>query len=229
MKIHRFIGDFEIKEKNLKIKDNIIIHQMLRVLKLKEDEKIKLSDGHGFENTYTIKKINKNELFLKTDSSPEATPEQATKVTIFMTILKKENFEIVVEKATELGVFKIIPIISSRTIKQNINIDRLKKIALEASEQSGRGEVPEIAKVEKFEDIIKRRGEFEDAWIFEQNSKESIKDTKVKNRAVIIGPEGGFTKEELVQAKKYEWETVSIGSLVLRAETAGIVGVYMAL
>lgn len=228
MKIHRFIGDFDLNQKNIIVTDKTLIHQISRVLKLELGEKIALSNGDGLENIYTIKDINKNEVTLETNAKPITTPKTKVEVTLFMAILKKENFETVVEKATELGVKEIVPIITARTIKQNINIDRLQKIALEASELSGRGEVPKINEVANFDDILKRRGEFNEGWIMERGEEKNKESDSVKTRAIIVGPEGGFTKEEIEKALSNGFEPVSLSPLTFRGETAGIIGTYIA-
>ncbi len=228
MKIHRFIGNFNIKENLITTSEKELVHQMFRVLKLEEGEKVTLSDGLGLENLYTIKSISKNEVVFETNEKPQISKEAPVEVTLFMAILKKENFETVVEKATEVGVAKIVPILTDRTIKQNINMERLQKIAREASEQCGRAKLPIIEPVASLDEILKLGASFDEAWILEIGKKESKENKEIKTRAIIVGPEGGFTKEEIEKAVNNGWKLVGLSNLTFRGETAGIIGSYLA-
>jgi 16S rRNA (uracil1498-N3)-methyltransferase len=160
MKIHRFIGSFDFSKKELAIKDAKIVNQIKNVLRLKVGELIELCDGKHISAMTEIIEVRKNIIVVK--KAPisfgiEAPTTSVGKnfVTLFCSILKKENFELVVQKATECGVSKIIPIITARTIKTGLNLERLQKIAKEASEQSGRITVPEISEPINFNEAIK--------------------------------------------------------------------------
>ncbi|MFA6274259.1 MAG: RsmE family RNA methyltransferase, partial [Candidatus Paceibacterota bacterium] len=131
MKIHRFIDNFDLSKKELEITGEIA-HQIIKVLKLKIGEKIELSDGKGSVALAEIVKLNKNIVVVKIIAPLHqdfAEQNSTKKVNLFCAILKKENFELVVQKTTECGIDKIIPIITSRTIKTGLNLERLKKIA----------------------------------------------------------------------------------------------------
>ena len=158
MKIHKFIGDFELSEKELQITDKEIVNQMKNVLRLKEGEIIELCDGKNISAIAEIVEIKKNTILVKINillRQDYKEQNNAKKVTLFCAVLKKENFETVVQKTTECGVSKIIPIITDRTIKTGLNLERLQKIAKEAAEQSGRSNIPEISKPITFKESIK--------------------------------------------------------------------------
>src|SRR3989344_4947911 len=142
MKIHRFIGNFKIKIGALRINDEELLNQLRNVLKLKVGEKIILCDGRRNEGSAEIKEYGKDyvEVEIKEVGVNENEPEK--QVILYCSILKRENFELVVQKATEIGIKEIVPIITERTVKLDIRKDRLEKIIREAAGQSGRGTVP---------------------------------------------------------------------------------------
>ena len=252
MKIHRFIGDFDLSKKELEI-DGEIAHQIIKVLKLKPSEKIELCDGKGIYAIAKITEIKKNTLFVKIDTLLRQGYEgqdSTKKVTLFCAILKKENFELVVQKTTECGVSKIVPIITNRTIKTGLNLERLQKIAKEASEQSGRGSVPEILEPVTFDESLKLVDKNITNIIFDGSgelfyemplearrcrtekipSKEFScisENNSTRTFNIFIGPEGGWTEEEIKKAKNLNFVIASLGSLTLRGETAAIIATYL--
>lgn len=228
MKIHRFIID-NINQGENEITGEIA-HQIIKVLKLKIGEKIELCDGKGISAIAEIVEINKKKVIVKLgallNSASFAGQNNTKQTNLFCAVLKKENFELVVQKATECGVNKIIPIITDRTIKTGLNLIRLKKIAQEASEQSGRISIPEISEPIKFTAVLKdlkntlnflftSDGEY--PYLLKNNSSCNL----------WIGPEGGWTQKELNLAKENNFQIISLGPLTLRAETAAIIGTYL--
>lgn len=132
----------------------------------------------------------------------------------------------VVEKATELGVSGIILVQTDRVIKKGVNLERLEKIAIEASEQCGRIDVPTVVKSESLEELLNSK-DFDKKVVLDMGGK-SIKEVpKGEKTLLFIGPEGGWSDEERKLFK--DTQTVSISENVLRAETAAIVGVGMLL
>ncbi len=227
MKIHRFIGPFNVTEESLTITDKELVHQMHRVLRFEPGETIALCDGKGFEALYTVEKISKTEVILSQTEHKKECPKALVAVTLFAAILKKENFEYLAQKAAEIGVEKIVPVVTERTVKQGLNIERLEKIVREASELSGRGTIPEIAELTPFETALTMHSAFDEAWILHMIGEEKPA-THPKNRAILVGPEGGFTEEELEKAHTAGWKTVSLSPLTFRGETGGIIGSYVA-
>jgi len=250
MKIHRFIGTFNLSKKELEINDKEIVNQMKNVLRLKVGELVELCDGKNISAIAEIVKIEKNSINVSIKEIVKDKNKTKNKVTLFCAILKKENFELVVQKTTECGVSKIVPIITSRTIKNGLNMERLRKIAKEASEQCGRTNIPEISEPIKFEEAINNlvgNTFFFDAggeltfethcagWRAEhskfsaENYVRVLKDNSLtaENFNLFIGPEGGWTEEEIEKSKKLNFKAASLGSLILRGETAAIVATYL--
>lgn len=230
MRLNRFIGQWNFNEKEICIDDVEIVNQIKKVLRLEIGENILLSDGAGKEASAKIISLQKEKIFCTISEVKNITP-QNTKVNLFLAILKKENFEMAVQKAVECGVSKIIPMITERTIKTGLNFSRLQKIIREASEQCGQNFLPEILPALPLKNAITQT----------KNNKKIIFDSTGSPHLpinhstgetcavdIFIGPEGGFTEKEITLAKENNFFVASLGVLTLRAETAAIVGVYRA-
>lgn len=230
MRLHRFIGDFDFSKKPLRITDEELLNQWKNVLRLKTGDQVVLADGKENEAVVEIKHLNKNFAELEIAAVTKNEKEPATEVYLYCAILKKENFELVVQKATEAGVAEIIPIITQHIVKLNLNRDRLHKIAKEAAEQSGRAIVPMIHKTLTYEEAIKHAKEFGVPFFFQPGSPlfdpARFRNSGEKNAAVFIGPEGGWDEEEVKMAQLYDLKIVSLGGLTLRSETAAIVATW---
>ena len=226
MKIHRFIGTFDLSKKELEIKDVEVVNQMKNVLRLKTDELVELCDGKNLSAIVKITKIEKSSINVSIDKTEENKNKIKNNVTLFCAILKKENFELVVQKTTECGVSKIVPIITSRTIKNGLNMERLRKIAKEASEQCGRITIPEISEPIDFDESLKLVNENNLNIIFDASGEIFSKNNSPTTN-IFIGPEGGWTEEEIEKTKKLKFKTTSLGPLILRGETAAIVATYL--
>ncbi len=229
MKVHRFIGDFDFKSTIINISDDNLVHQISRVLKLKDGEKIILGDGNRNEIEGEILSIRKDSVEIKIDKKYINTNEPERHVRLYCAILKKENFELVVQKATEIGVSEIIPIISDRTIKTSIKYERLQSIAHEASELSGRGIVPIIREATLYKIAMLEENEIKLFFDISGEIFDEKKTINSKNISVYIGPEGGWTEEEHDLAKENSCIEISLGKLTFRGETAAIISSYIAL
>ncbi len=156
MRLHRFfVSQSKIGEKEIRLEDKNLTHQWKSVFRLESGDSVILFSGDGFDYTYEIKILSKNEaeLILQEKIENKNTPVRA--VYLFASLVKKDNFEWILEKGTELGVSHFIPVVSERTEKKDLNMERAQKIVIEASEQSGRGSVPAIHKVVSLEDSLK--------------------------------------------------------------------------
>ncbi len=232
MKLHRFIGNFNLSQKEVEITNPENIKQIKNVLRLKKSEKIILSDGKGQEAEVVIDFLSNEKIIGIVNKIDEPASAEALsvvkQVNLYLAILKKENFEWAVQKAVECGISKIIPIITERTIKTGLNIARLEKIILEASEQSGRNIVPILSSILDFKDAIAHGGNasVDEKIIFHLVANPYIPEKNAKNAIIFIGPEGGFTEKEVGLAKNAGFSVASLGSLTLRGETAAIIGTY---
>ena len=228
MKLHRFITNLNFKKDTISSKDNELINQIKNVLRLKTGHFVILIDEKGNEVKASVKSFSKNEINFEIIERLENNKEPDKYIKLYCAILKRENFELAVQKATELGVKEIIPIRTAHTIKQNIKTERINKIAKEASEQSGRTIIPEIKEPISFAGALEDSKENEANFIFHTESKEKFSTDK-KQIGIFIGPEGGWTDQEIEAAKTNNIKIASLGNLTLRAETAAIVGTFLAL
>ena len=224
---HRFIrGNFDLSKNKLEITDRRLIHKIKNVLRMKAEDKIELCNGKQEEATAEILKINKDKIKTKLLERHSNDREPDKKITLYCSILKNKNFELVVEKATELGVSQIVPIISDRTVKTGLKSDRLNKKTREAAEQSGRGVLPQLQEKAKLKTAIKQdQNEMQIA--FDEAGKEvSEIDIAVDNISIFVGPEGGWSKKEKQMFEEKNFDIAKLSDLTFRAETAAIVGSY---
>jgi 16S rRNA (uracil1498-N3)-methyltransferase len=139
--------------------------------------------------------------------------------------VKKDTFEWITEKATELGVTDVVPVIAERSEKKNLNEERLKKISVEASEQSGRGDVPivhPIISLEEAMEKVKQDGMQTVVFHLEGDTFHTAFFDKNNDLAVFIGPEGGWSEREVEMFHTNGFAVRSLGDQVLRSETAVI-------
>lgn len=228
--MHRFFlpGIMLNAGKNVTLDDPELFHQVKNVLRMKDGERIIVLDNDGFEYELEIQEFLKEKIVGSVLARRKNTAEPALRITLYQAIPKKmELFELVLQKGTEIGVKKFVPLITARTERKSLSKQgRLFRIIKEAAEQSGRGVLPELAEPETFKNSIERwKKELAPlALLFDQRGgKFSLKNDKETAIAVFIGPEGGFTHEELDLAKNNGVKIVSLGSRILRTETAGIV------
>ncbi|RJQ14342.1 16S rRNA (uracil(1498)-N(3))-methyltransferase [Candidatus Parcubacteria bacterium] len=229
MKQHRFIGNFDLSENKINLSDRALIHQIKDVLRIGIGDKIVLADGNLNEALVEITNMVANRLSVEVISRNKNNNESLKDVSLYCSILKRENFELVVQKTTEVGIKKIIPIITERTVKLNFNQGRLEKIIKEASEQSGRGIIPTLTQPVKFEDSLKESEENKANILFHEEgdffSQKNL--DRFSKIGIWIGPEGGWTTKEIKKAQENKFLVFGLGKLTLRAETAAIVASYL--
>ena len=197
------------------------------VLRLKVDDEVQVFDGAGNEFRAFISQARRESAELEISyaiQSPK--PESPLQLTLAVALLKGEKFELVVQKGTELGVNRFIPLVTRYAdIRLRDESDaakrvaRWQRIALEATKQCGRAVVPEVNEPVQFESVI---GENSCLMFSERDGRALNTDLKPKNLTAIIGSEGGWSDEELEQARAANVAVVTLGGRVLRAETAAI-------
>lgn len=197
------------------------------VLRLKPGDEVYVFDGLGHEFRSTVSNIRRDvaELRIETEVEP-AKPESHLQLNLGVALLKGEKFDLVVQKATELGVTKITPLITryadihlrdaSDATKR---VARWQRIALEAAKQSGRAFVPEISLPVAF-DKLEVEG---DGVMFSERDGESIENLPgASSITALVGSEGGWADEEIETAQARGFHVVTLGGRILRAETAAI-------
>jgi 16S rRNA (uracil1498-N3)-methyltransferase len=222
---HFFINQ-DISNNSVKITDKELIHQMKDVLRFRIGEEVMLLDNNGNKAKAVVKNLNKE--FVEADLKEHFSCENPEKtVRLYMALSKKPaTFELIIQKATELGVDEIIPLVASRCQVQNIrNFERHTAIIKEAAEQCERCFLPELKETRTIKELILNPPSglilAGDARKFDKNLKD-FELSKTNEINVIIGPEGGLTDEEIESIKKIEGKIFLLGKNVLRMETAAI-------
>lgn len=223
MKLHRFYIEENVSDGNITVNDKNLLNQWNNVLRFKVGDQLIAFNNTGFEFLCSIQNITKKEASLEILKKEKPDTNIKRGVSIMMALIKRENFELVLEKGTELGVGKFIPFVAERSVKTKLNLERCLKIIKEASEQSGKVLLPEIKEEKNLEGILKNIENAEEYVAFDPNGETfSVGKIKGDKINVFVGPEGGFTKEEIDLFKKYNVPVYSLGKQILRAETAAI-------
>lgn len=151
----------------------------------------------------------------------------AKKVVCVFSLIKPKNIEFIIQKCTEVGVSGFIPLRAARSVNDNINIERLAAIAIEASEQSGRLDIPKISNLITIPELTKMQGFGKNFVLLNQEGNEFAKSENDFDETFIIsGPEGGFTSEETEILSNFAHK-IKISNNTLRSETASILGCGM--
>lgn len=202
------------------------VHQIKDVLRMKAGDKLELLDGSGKVYLAKIISLTNEKIITEIITTAQNTDQNKVAVTLAQCLPKAKKMDLIIQKCTELGVSKIIPTLSERSIAKGEKLERWKKIAKEAAEQSGRSTIPEISNLIKFEDLLKLRKDYDLAlipWELEkENSLKKVLSILPRALLIIIGPEGGFSQKEIDQAKEAGFTSISLGKRILRTETAGM-------
>jgi len=223
MKLQRFFIKQELKEGNeVNINDVDFVHQIFHVFRKKVGDEVVLLDNSGFEFLAEIVSLNKKEVSLRILNKKEVLNICKNEVALFASLIKKDKFEWVLEKCTELGVLKFVPVISERSEKKGLNIERARKIIKEASEQSERGIMSEICEPVTLESALKDLSGEAIALHLTGEIFNTQKLKSSKKLGLFIGPEGGWGEKDIELFKKNYIPLITLGSQVLRAETASV-------
>ena len=216
--------DLDISKSQLVLSEETSKH-CVQVLRMKEGEQIQLTNGIGELLTVEIIAANKKNTIVKIIQATNH-QQQTKKISIAISLLKNASrFEWFLEKATEIGVFEIIPIISKRTERQHFRFDRMNGILIAAMLQSQQTFLPILREPVLYGEIFKTiNHETKLIAHCEEDKKIEIKEIAISNNTLIlIGPEGDFTPDEIAFALQHNYQPVTLGNTRLRAETAGIV------
>src|ERR1043165_2567266 len=203
--------------------------RLREVLRLKLGDEVSVFDGAGKEFRARVAQARREfaELELQDEIEP-ARPESPLRITLAVALLKGEKFDLVVQKATELGFVKIVPLITRHAdIKLRDETDstkrvaRWQRIALEAAKQSGRGLVPEVSGPKPLGAVLNAAAE-SPCLLFSEREGRGLRQIETDEITAIIGSEGGWSDEELEQARAARAQIVTLGGRILRAETAAI-------
>ena len=201
------------------------------VLRLRTGENVQIFDGAGREFLCAIKKIEKKETILKIieETAPPA-PESSLDLTLAVALLKGEKFDLVVQKAVELGVTKLVPLNTKRADAKSVGSEkklaRWRKIIIDASKQTGRAKLMQIETPIDFAQFTNSAlKNFNEAnlLLFAERNGGSFSDVKINEKIVaVVGSEGGWDDTEIDLARHQNFQIITLKGRILRAETAAI-------
>ncbi|MEK9175447.1 MAG: RsmE family RNA methyltransferase [Patescibacteria group bacterium] len=233
--MHRFYLPQKLDKDLLIIKEKTLIHQISRVLKLHKGELViffstSVEEG-GIDTICELKNIQSGSAMFLVRDRIENMRESKKKLTLYCSLIKKEKFECILQKCTEVGVTEFVPVLATRSEKKNINFDRCQYILKEAAEQSGRAIIPKLHLVTSLDKALeKARASGTKNYFADTKEHDNvIRGAGDRSIGLFIGPEGGWDDKELFAAMRANCEIVSLGRLTLRAETAAIAGSFMLL
>lgn len=218
-----------------------IAHQVARVLRLRRGDRILLLDDSGWQAEAELLDVTPRAARARILQRTLVTTEPRLQVVLYQAVLKGERFELVLQKGTELGVGAFVPLLAARCVAGHVaeanspKEGRWQRIIREAAEQSGRGRLPRLLPAMLFAHAVARASA--PAFIpwegatrpgFRERLRRALRQMP-HTVSLFIGPEGGFTPEEIALAQHHGVQPVTLGPRILRAETAGIVTAALAL
>lgn len=227
MRAHRFLGEFDLQKENFTLTEAGLVRQIRTVLRMKPGGRLELVTPDGEVGVAEIVKISSSGVDVKVLEVKNKTKNDDRQTILFAAILKRENFEWIAQKATEVGVDVLVPVITARTVKTGLKEERLLKIITEATEQSGRTETMQLKLPHSFKEALDLAASLERIIVCHQGGTEFQLQKKEKSIGVFIGPEGGWESSELQEFEAARAEVVTLGETTLRAETAAIIASYL--
>ena len=202
-----------------------------KVLRLKAGEEVTVCDGQGREATCVVSDISAGQISLVVKKVEESANEPKVKASIYMAFSKGDKLEHVIQKATELGVYEIVAFPSARCVSRpddkslKKKLERWQKIAASAAEQSGRGVIPQVIVVSSYKAAVERACSADKAILFYENERahtlqQTLKASAYASVSLLTGPEGGLEVSEVETASAMGMEICTLGSRILRCETA---------
>lgn len=230
-----YIEQNQITENNICILDTDVNH-IKNVLRMNKGDKLIACNGQGKDYICSIIDLSDQTVQLSIHEVKNSAAELEGRIYLFQGLPKKDKMELIIQKAVELGVYEIIPVITSRTVvkledkkKELKKLERWQAIATSAAKQSGRGIIPHISGTKTLKEAFIYGSELDCRFIPYENAKgiaytkELI--TKIKSNhkvGIFIGPEGGFEEREISLAEDAGYQPITLGKRILRTETAGL-------
>lgn len=229
-----FVESEQIKEDKVQIIGSDVNH-IRNVLRMRVGEEITISDGQETEYYCIIEQLEEKQITAKIERMEKSARELPVRITLFQGIPKADKLELIIQKAVELGVAEIVPVAMKRSIakiepkKAEKKIERFQAIALSAAKQAKRSLIPKVLPPMNWKEaaaygktMSKCLVPYEDARGIEYTRKVMQGLHDIKSLGIFIGPEGGFDDDEIEQAKEAGFEIITLGSRILRTETAGM-------
>lgn len=202
-----------------------------KVLRLKNGDEVTVCDGAGTDYRCTVSDVANGQVSLVVHAVNPSESEAKVRCSIYMALAKADKFEHVIQKATELGAHELVCFPSARCVSKpderslSKKLERWQKIAASAAEQSRRGIIPKVLSLPSYAAALERAAKADLAVCFYENEetltfRAAIEKAPIQTAAILTGPEGGFESEEIEQAKSAGLQICTLGSRILRCETA---------
>lgn len=231
---HFFVTPDQVKIPNIYI-DGTDVNHIRNVLRMKIGEEVQISDGYNQKYLCRIESFEQEEVILTITDELQADAELPSKIYLFQGLPKSDKMELIVQKAVELGVYEVVPVITKRAVvKLDVNkaakkVERWNGIAMSAAKQSGRCLIPQIAEVMTYNQALEYASKL-DIVLIPYELAEGMEETRKmiesvqpgQSIGIFIGPEGGFETEEVDDAIAHGAKPITLGKRILRTETAGL-------
>ena len=202
-------------------------HHLLRVTGISKNEEVEIFDGKGRACIAILQDVKKKSAVLELIKERDAFVKDDTEYWLLVALVRPDPFSNILRMATEIGVHHIVPFHCSRSVQRGGKRERWEKIILSAVQQCGRYDTPKLHDVQQFEDALELVADIENKWIFHTSHHDKIiepMEVATHKKAVIIGPEGGFTTDEVLFANQKKCMQKVLGTFILRTDTAVAVG-----
>lgn len=217
--MQQYFVDINIHKGDIIALSDDILYHLIKVLRKDNTYTFRIADATG--NIYFANLISNKEC--KIGESTNENNELDCDITCILSLIKNDKFELTLQKLVELGVKRIVPYKSVRSVvkvKDNKKLDRLQKIVREAAEQSHRNIIPEVCNFADLKDLQNYKSDLN--YICYESDKNIVDIKQSKSITYVIGPEGGFEDNEYKKICELGFESISLGNRILRAETAAI-------
>ncbi len=209
-------------------------HQIGAVLRLRAGDSITLLDGEGGEYVATIAQVERGRVRVKLGTHHAAKGEPSTQISLYQSLLKGEKWDYLLQKCTEVGVSRFVPVVSERCVVRGLaRQERYQRIVQEAAEQARRGRVPRVEPSLEFAAACQQAAAEHELclllWEGEPSVDMAAALRPVTSLALLVGPEGGYSEAEVTLAHQCGIISITLGPRILRAETAGLVAATIAL
>lgn len=227
-----FIKNEQMNKNTITINDQDF-HHIKNVMRMKTSDNVEVVNENGFVYLAEIVSFSKTEVILNIIKNINENNELKSEITIGLALARQSKHEEVLKRITELGAIKFIPVEMTRSVvklNKSLNQTRLEMIVKEASEQSKRNKLLEVSEATTLKNLLKNINEYDYLiYAYEDvkdknivNIKQLIKDFKNKKALILVGPEGGFTNDEVSLLNKHKFIPIGLGLRILRLETAAI-------
>ena len=233
--MHRFfVEPSQIGEREIVITGPDVNH-IRNVLRMRAGEELLAADGQGSEYRCILRELQDSEIRAEICRKLSGSAELPSRITLFQGLPKSDKMDLIIQKCVELGVFRIVPVTTKRTVvkldakKEESRRKRWTAVSESAAKQSGRGIIPEISGVQSFREAVEEAGELDVCLIPYEKAENMARTREILSGipagasiGVFIGPEGGFEEEEVREAMEAGARPITLGRRILRTETAGM-------